>query len=246
MSTKRNGPKERQLRRQSIWLRDSIAWIMREKVLDGDRTKTALDVGCGPGFVMEVMEELADVRGVDIDEDMVMACRAHGLDVERASAFDLPFGDGSFDIVYCTFLMLWLEDPISALAEMSRVSRDRVLCLAEPDFGARIDYPEDLEPVRNLIIDGIKRRGGDPEIGRKLRELYRRIGLMVEVGTHPGVWSLERLRQESKDEWNFVEEMVPDGVDISDLKTRWERSLKKGTLFQYSPIFYALGSKTAI
>jgi len=166
MSTQGNGPKERQLRRQSIWLRDSIAWIMREKVLDDDGAKTALDVGCGPGFVMDIMGEFADVRGVDIDEDMVMTCRARGLDVERASAFDLPFGDGSFDIVYCTFLMLWLDDPLSTLDEMSRVSRDRVLCLAEPDFGARIDYPEDLGPVRNLIIDGIRQRGGDPEIGR--------------------------------------------------------------------------------
>jgi len=68
---------------------------------------------------------------------------------------------------------------------------------------------------------------------------------MVEVGTHPGVWSLEKLRQESRDEWSFVEEMFPDGVDFSDLKTRWERSLKEGTLFQYNPIFYALGSKAA-
>jgi SAM-dependent methyltransferase len=237
---------ERQLRRQSIWLGDSITWLMREKVLGGDGTRAALDVGCGPGFVMEVIGELARVRGVDVDEDMVKACRARGLDVERASVYDLPFEDGSFDIVYCTFLMLWLDDPRSALVEMSRVSRDRVLCLAEPDFGARIDYPEDLEPLRNFIINGIKLRGGDPEMGRKLRGLFRRSGLTANVGTHPGVWSLERLRQESMDEWNFVKAMSLDGEDLSDLKKNWDSSLEEGTLFQYNPIFYALGSRAAI
>ena len=134
----------RQLRRQSIWLRDSLQWILREKVLDGRGRSTALDVGCGPGFVMELMGDQADVRGVDIDADMVRACRARGLLADEGSVYDLPFRDESFDIVYCTFLFLWLEDPSSALAEMTRVSRRHVLCLAEPDFGARIDYPEAL------------------------------------------------------------------------------------------------------
>jgi SAM-dependent methyltransferase len=236
---------ERQLRRQSIWLRDSLHWIMREKVLDEGVRPVALDVGCGPGFVMEVMGELVDVQGVDADEDMVRACRARGLQVEMGSAYDLPFEEGSFDIVYCTFLMLWLEDPHSALMEMARVSRRRVLCLAEPDFGARIDYPEDLDPLRNLIIDGIKQRGGDATIGRKLRELFSDSGLSIEVGIHPGVWSLERLGREFEDEWSFVESLCPDdrGVELEKLKPIWRRAISKGSLFQFNPIFYALGDR---
>jgi SAM-dependent methyltransferase len=236
---------EKQLRRQSIWLRDSISWIFREKILAGETAARALDVGCGPGYVMEVVGELVDVHGVDVDDDMVIACRARGLDVEKGSAFDLPYRNGSFDIVYCTFLLLWLEDPLSALVEMSRVSRDRVLCLAEPDFGARIDYPVDLEPTRELLLSGIEERGGDPKMGRQLRELFRRCGLAVEVGIHPGVWSLERLRQEFGDEWSFIESMSPRGANVDELKSCGERALREGSLFQFNPIFYALGSKAA-
>lgn len=235
----------RQLRRQSIWLRDSLQWILREKVLDGRGRSTALDVGCGPGFVMELMGDQADVRGVDIDADMVRACRARGLLADEGSVYDLPFRDESFDIVYCTFLFLWLEDPSSALAEMTRVSRRHVLCLAEPDFGARIDYPEALEPIRDLIVDGIRDQGGDATIGRKLRSLFRGSGLSVEVGIHPGIWSLERLGREFEDEWKFVEAASPDKrrAELEALKSSWQRALGEGSLFQFNPIFYALGSR---
>jgi hypothetical protein len=82
-------------------------------------------------------------------------------------------------------------------------------------------------------------------MGRKLRELFGRSSLTASIGTHPGVWSLERLRQESIDEWNFIEAMSPDGADLKDLRKSWERSLKDGTLFEYNPIFYALGSRAA-
>jgi len=138
--------------------------ILREKVLGGDGMKTALDVGCGPGFMMEIIGELTGVRGVDVDEDMVKACRARGLDVERASAYDLPFGDGSFDIVYCTFLMLWLEDPESALAEISRVSRNWSMCSSTSGFSSMSLSAISLSPSKLPSINSERiRSASSPE-----------------------------------------------------------------------------------
>ncbi len=239
---------QRQLARQALWLKESWLWLLRTRVLadspEGERL-TALDVGCGPGFVMEELAGELRVSGVDLDTDMVTACAARGLDVREASAYGLPYEDGSFDIVYCTFLMMWLDDPGRALHEMARVSRGWVLCLAEPDFGARIDHPEELSVVRDLVVEGFRARGADPTMGRKLRELYLWEGMEAEVGIHPGVWDVRRLRQEFPDEWRYVEN-AGRGTDperLRGLREAWERALEMGTALSFNPIFYALGRK---
>ena len=235
----------RQLRRQSLWLKDSYVWVLKTKVIKERSGVSALDVGCGPGFVMEALKGQFTIAGVDIDDDMVRACRSRGLDVQKGSAYRLPYREGAFDVVYCTFLLLWLNEPSRALEEMARVSRSHVLCLAEPDLGARIDHPESLAELGRLLVEGMRAQGGDPFIGRKLRELCERCGLVVEVGAHPGVWDLRRLRQEYDDEWRYVESTASTASkdELRRLRHAWRGALSKGSLFQYNPIFYALGRK---
>jgi ubiquinone/menaquinone biosynthesis C-methylase UbiE len=237
---------DRQLRRQALWLKESYLWLLRTKVLletsREDRT-SALDVGCGPGFVMEIIGKELAVKGVDLDIDMVSACTARGLDVAQASAYDLPHEDNNFDIVYCTFLLMWLDDPQAALVEMARVSRRWVLCLAEPDMGARIDHPGDLAPIRDLVVDGFRSKGADPMMGRRLRELHRWAGIQAEIGVHAGVWEIGKLRQEFPDEWDYVERASPDmpAIERDRLREAWEGALEMGTMLSYNPIFYSLG-----
>ncbi len=236
---------DKQLRRQSLWLRDSYIWLLSAKVAQGRSGMSALDVGCGPGFVMEILGKLFAVTGVDTDEDMVRACRAKDLSVQKASAYRLPYRDCSFDIVYCSFLLLWLKEPSKALEEMSRVSKAHVLCLGEPDLGARIDHPESLAGLGPLLVEGMRKQGADPFMGRKLRQLFKRCGLMVEVGVHPGVWDITKLRQEYEDEWRYIESTATTASDdqMRRLREAWREALSARTLFQYNPIFYALGRK---
>lgn len=240
---------ERQLRRQSIWLKESLLWLLRTKVLGkgewDEYRPTALDVGCGPGFIMNLFRRNLSVIGVDIDADMVAACRSRGFNVEKASTYELPYDDGEFDVVYCTFLLLWLEDPAKALGEMARVSREHVLCLAEPDMGSRIDHPEELAGLGQILAEGMRIQGADPFMGRKLRELFRRCGLSVELGVHPGVWDINQLGQEFDDEWRFVEVTATEAPkeELWHLKDAWRKAISAGTLFQYNPIFYAIGCK---
>lgn len=235
-----------QLRRQSLWLRDSWLWLLRTKVLpyqgSGPGRMSALDVGCGPGFVMEELRDLLDVRGLDIDRDMVGACTARGVDVVEGDAMDLPFEDGAFDVAYCSFLLLWVKDPKRVVAEMRRVARRWVICLAEPDFGGRIDHPEGVGGLTQLVIQGIRADGGDPMVGRKLRGIFHGCGMEAEVGVHAGVWDITRLRHETEDEWRWIRMTVgAEGEgSLASMRTAWDRALDEGTLFQYNPIFYAL------
>jgi len=236
---------ERQLRRQAGWLGESWLWLLRTKVLAGmpGRPK-ALDAGCGPGFIMEVLGKEMEVEGVDIDPDMVEMCRVRGLNVTKADAAALPFEDGRFDIAYCSFLLLWARDPVSVLREMRRVSKSWVLCLAEPDYGGRIDYPTELEGLRDLLAEGIRREGGDPFIGRRLRALFRESGMECEIGVHPGVWDMGRLKEESSEEWRWIDGAAKlAGIkdeELDELREVWRAAIGRGSLFQFNPVFYAL------
>jgi len=240
---------DRQLSRQSLWLRDSWMWLLDQRVLtkwSGPERPTTLDVGCGPGFVMDVLKPVFDVRGIDIDPAAVAEGKRRGLDVQEADAHALPFEDNSFDLVYCSFVLLWVEDPVKVLSEMKRVSRDWVACLAEPDLGARIDFPEELAPLAKIAEEGIRAEGGDPTIGRKLRAVFQSCGLEAEVGVHPGVWGMDKLREEAKAEWRYLELTAGDEQErdtLSRLKPTWERALDDGTMFQFNPVFYAFARK---
>ena len=241
-----------QLQRQWQWMKDYWLWLLKTEILNdlgpSSAKCTAIDVGCGPGFVMEQLSTLMQTSGIDIDREMVDACRVKGLDVKVADALDLPFEDGSFDIAYCSFLLLWVRSPKKAIAEMKRVSRHAVVCLAEPDYGARLDYPDGLSELRELIIDGIRSEGGDPLVGRKLRSVFKECGLEAEMGVHPGIWNTSRLREETEDEWKWIEMTVSRHADknrLRILRELWVRSVEHGDLFQFNPIFYAYAKKRA-
>lgn len=238
----------RQLARQAVWLRESLLWNIDRRILsewDSEAKPTALDVGCGHGDVTEIISELLDVKGVDVDEASVEFCRKRGLIVEVAAAEKLPFDDSSFDVVCCSFLMLWLKNPLMALREMKRVSRRWVACLAEPDIGGRLDHPQELWGLRELVANGIRSEGGDPYVGRKLREMFISCGMDADIGVHGGVWPLEKLREESEAEWKYIE--LTAETDSKEgfraLKRAWEESLSRGSMFQYNPVFYAFAKK---
>ncbi len=239
-----------QLLRQRSWLGESWTWLLQSKVFVGrgalERSPTALDIGCGPGLVMELLSPYLDVQGVDIDADAVMASNARGQRAQVGRAEELPFEDGSFDIVYCSFLLLWTPDPVKVVREMTRVSRDWVICLAEPDHGGRISYPPSLGSVDELFIKGLRKQGADPEMGRKLQSVFMRCGLLPEAGVHAGMWNVERMRAETENEWRSLApvcEEVASGRALSKAKSAWDDTAKNGSLVQYTPMFYALARK---
>ena len=87
-----------------------------------------LDVGCGPGALTgELVRRLgADaVNAVDPSESFVAAAKARhpAVDVQLATAEDLPFEDDLFDAALAQLVVHFMTDPVAGLREMGRVTR---------------------------------------------------------------------------------------------------------------------------
>jgi SAM-dependent methyltransferase len=81
-----------------------------------------LDLGCGRGGVMERLHPQAGfVAGLDPDLRSLREHRAPALALACGLAEALPYADGSFDLVCCSWVLEHLPDPARTLAEVARV-----------------------------------------------------------------------------------------------------------------------------
>jgi ubiquinone/menaquinone biosynthesis C-methylase UbiE len=87
-----------------------------------------LEVGCGSGLVTRYLAKKykADVTGIDIDSQMIELARkdvdgALNLRYLEADAADLPFRDGSFDVVLSFGVLHHIQNWLGALKEVKRV-----------------------------------------------------------------------------------------------------------------------------
>lgn len=85
--------------------------------------KAALDAGCGTGRGTErLIARGAQVTSLDIGPTLVNVTRArYPCQPLLASVLELPFSDGTFDIVFSTEVIEHTPDPLASAREMYRV-----------------------------------------------------------------------------------------------------------------------------
>ena len=117
-------------------------WGLR-RVSVGERD-TILDVGCGGGRAVSKLAARASsgaVHGIDYSEASVAAARrfnrreiAQGrVEIQQASVSELPFPDGTFDLVTAIETHFWWQDLPAGMRESFRVLKPggRMLIIAE-------------------------------------------------------------------------------------------------------------------
>src|SRR5581483_8334463 len=88
-----------------------------------------LDVGCGTGAAVALAQELVGPSGLAVGVDLSLGmlrvgARARpGARLAAASAIDLPFADGTFDVVSASFVLSHVTKYETALFDMLRVLR---------------------------------------------------------------------------------------------------------------------------
>jgi SAM-dependent methyltransferase len=156
--------------------------------------RDVLDVGCGRGFVGELVER-AGGRYTGMD----FVTSRSGFSLTVADAAHIPFADGAFDAVFCIDAFEHMPEPATCAAEFRRVLRDGgFFFLSAPNYAnmagvIKWSYealglyekntwapfgrwqPQEFEsPVTSQRITRLFRGAGFPTI--------RRVGYGAEVG----------------------------------------------------------------
>ncbi len=116
--------------------------------------RTVLNVGAGTGSYEPPDHE---VTAVEPSGEMIAQRPAGSAPVVQASAEALPFGDDSFDAAMAVLTAHHWADLDAGLAEMRRVSRERIVIVTFDHFGLKdLWIPRDYFPE----MLGLKRRAG--------------------------------------------------------------------------------------
>lgn len=167
---------------------------------------TVLDVACGTGVLARAIARQigprGSVTGLDPNPGMLTAAEemAPGIDWRQGSAGELPFDEGSFDVVVSQFGLMLFESPEKAIQEMGRVLRPggRMFVAvfdsldALPAYAAAADVYE--ETVGLSVGDALRFpfSMGDVE---ELEALFERAGITRPViTTHAGNARFENIR----------------------------------------------------
>jgi SAM-dependent methyltransferase len=83
-----------------------------------------LDAGCGSGRTLQELVDYGRVSGIELNEEAAELARGRGHGEVRVGRLEeLPWDDGTFDLVTCLDVVEHVPDDRIALAELRRVCR---------------------------------------------------------------------------------------------------------------------------
>lgn len=143
------------------------------------------ELGCGGGFNQALYDSdaITSFSGIDPNPSLLDAARVRArekgweADIREGKGEAIPFGDGMFDTVVCTFTLCSVDDPALVLAEMRRVLKPdgRLLFLEHgraPDPGTA-KWQRRIEPVWKYMA-------GNCHLTREISGSFRAAGFEVE------------------------------------------------------------------
>ena len=149
------------------------------------KIKTILDLGCGPGFYCNVLEEMGyEVTGADYSETTIDLARKRYPKIKFLveDGYNMNLGDKSFDLVISIGALQCVYKYEDFLLEMTRVA-SKAIIISTIHRRKKVDNPqklvekqqkEDSWPTRDFhpdeIIDFLEARGFNARAIRKIGE----------------------------------------------------------------------------
>ncbi len=139
-----------------------------------------LNVGCGTGGTIDMLERFGIVDNVDISDEAIAIMKQHGYKrLTKVKGIKLPFKDKAYDIVGAFDVLEHIEDHVGALKEWGRVLKnDGAVVLTVPAYQwLWSDHDVSLHHKRRYTI-------------RRLRQAAKQAGLRLEKKSYAVVFSL--------------------------------------------------------
>lgn len=83
-----------------------------------------LDIGCGTGATLNLLNKYGKPYGIDISENAIKYCKIRGFtNVKKSNVLDIKFGNNTFDVATClgVFYHKSVKDDIKGLKEINRI-----------------------------------------------------------------------------------------------------------------------------
>ena len=148
-----------------------------------------LEVACGVGAQTVAMaQRLPTCRFVSFDKipqsvglaaERVRTAGLREVHLLTADLFEAPFKPESFDVLFVSYLLEHLPDPLAALISLKTLLRPGgTLLVVEGDHGSCYFHPDTPEAIRawKCLIEVQAGLGCDSEIGRRLHPLLQSAG----------------------------------------------------------------------
>jgi SAM-dependent methyltransferase len=99
--------------------------ILERTSLNDPHKDMILDIGCGTGTVLKLLEEFGIACGVELSAHAIQFLKKRGLNllVRSDVSRSLPFKDNVFSVITCLDVLEHLDDDFMLLKEMVRVCR---------------------------------------------------------------------------------------------------------------------------
>ncbi len=106
---------------QSIWTSDLRGYFFEKAELG--KSAKIIEVGCGTGAVLSEIK--LQNHGLDIDFRRLQFARSitPNSTLVCGDAHNLPYRSKYFNISFCHFLLLWVNDPKKVLDELIRITK---------------------------------------------------------------------------------------------------------------------------
>lgn len=212
-----------------------------------------LEVGCGTGVITSELKQYTKtlVSGIDIEFDRLAVAKKldPATHYDCADVYHLPFFKDTFDFVTAHYLFLWLKEPAQAMAEVLRVLKPGggLIALAEPDYLARIDSPQQLWTLGEMQTKALIQQGANPMAGRLLPTHFSQAGFSdIQYGISGYQVKSNEIPDWFDSEWKTLENDLAHQASPQKLEVLRKIDLgayQNGSRVRWVPTFYAYGKK---
>ena len=176
-----------------------------------DKKKTKiLNIGCGTGGTIKVLEQFGTVENVDVSVDAIKLMKKAGYSVTKVDGIKLPYKNNSFDIVGAFDVLEHIDNDVDALKEWQRVLKPggKVVLTVPAYSWLWSEHDTSLHHHRRHTRKGVKQRSVEAQLVPKKISYAIVFSLPLVVGFR---WLNKLLGRKTDGETSYVN--VPEWVN---------------------------------